>query len=71
MTSFSNDTHTDVTVHWLDYDCVEQDAIPIVAGESLEITVFDGHEFAFRDGNGDVVLNLMVNTWNIQQLIIL
>lgn len=61
-TTFVNDSNTDVTVHWIDTECVEQEGTPIAAGESLQLTTYDGHEFVFRNADGVALLNFMVNT---------
>lgn len=61
QTTFFNDTHTDVTVHWVDYGCVEQDGTPIPAGESLQFTTYVGHEFVFRDPAGEQLIYIGVN----------
>lgn len=61
-TTFLNDTRTDVTVHWIDNECVEQEGTPLAAGEEYTFTTYDGHEFVFRNADGDVLMNYMVNT---------
>ncbi|GEM_PF-3387421 len=62
MTTFANDTNTNITIHWINTECVEQDGTPIAAGGELEFTTYDGHEFVFRNPNGDALLNYGVNT---------
>lgn len=55
--TFNNDTGGDVTVHWIDENCVEQEGTPIAAGENYEFTTYDGHQFVFKDAAGSVIGN--------------
>lgn len=57
LVTFDNDTGGDVTIHWIDENCVEQEGSPIAAGTQYEFTTYDGHEFIFRDAEGSQIGN--------------
>lgn len=57
LITFNNDTGGDVTIHWIDENCVEQEGSPIAAGADYEFTTYDGHEFIFRDAEGSLIGN--------------
>ena len=61
-TSFINDTETPLTIHWINFECEEQDGIEIEPdGGVYSMITYDGHTFVFRDDEGDNVLTVGVN----------
>ncbi len=53
--TFSNDTGGDVTLHWVDFECVETEGSLIPAGTEFPFTTYDGHEFIIRDAAGNLI----------------
>lgn len=52
-TAFVNDLGYDITSHWVDFECQEGEGSLIAAGETYPAGTYDGHEFIFRDANGE------------------
>lgn len=71
LTTFVNDSNTPITMYWINTECQEVSpsgpdfgdvGTVIEAGDTLELNTFDGHEFMFRNPNGDGLLRYVVNT---------
>lgn len=61
-TTFLNDTGSDVTLHFINYDCVEMQGELIRAGEEFPFDTDDGDEFVFRDAEGELFARYTVTT---------
>ncbi|RMG77322.1 MAG: hypothetical protein D6711_01865 [Chloroflexi bacterium] len=62
ITLIVNDTDSDIYMNWLDYSCEESQSYFIPAGGSQDLRTYDGHEFIFRDADGNELVHYVVNT---------
>lgn len=60
--NFLNDSGSEITIHWIDQSCVETEGQVVLPGDSFTGLSYDGHEFAFRNADGELLSNIMVNT---------
>ena len=60
--NFFNDTASEITIHWLDQECVEGSGTVVLPGESYSGLSYDGHEFVFRNADAEELSSIMVNT---------
>lgn len=57
-----NDTDADVYMHWINFECGEGDGELIAVGEEFPFTTYDGHEFVFRDADGDELAPYVISS---------
>ncbi|MBE2184980.1 MAG: hypothetical protein IAE89_16235, partial [Anaerolineae bacterium] len=57
-----NLTNQNLSVYWIDYQCAEQLVAVVEPNRAFYQTTYDGHEWVFRDPNGQVVEQFVAST---------